>query len=94
MATDSSAVLLNESAARLAALQMVVSIMLINLVKSGALPAELFVKHLAQEASKMQPLDETPSELLALSQSARDRVFADITQLALRADAARPPAAR
>lgn len=91
MAIDPRAALLNESAARLAALQMVVSIMLINLVKSGALSADLFVKHLAQEASKMQPLDETLNELLARSQAARDRVFADITQLALRADAAKPP---
>ena len=91
---NSSAKLLNQSAARLEALRLAVKIMIVTLVRTGALPAEQFAQHLLLEAEKLPLLDVPGNELVALSQAARDQEIGSCIDIARQADAASPLAMR
>ena len=90
----SSAMLLNNSAARVEALRLIVKVMITTLARTGALPGEQFAAHLKREADKMTLLDSPDNEYLAQAQAARDHEMGACIALALEAASAPPLAMR
>jgi hypothetical protein len=91
---SSSAKLLNSSAARIEAIRITLRVMIVTLVRTGALPAEQFAAHLRQEAEKLPLLDSLDNDLLAIAQQARDQEIGAYISLANQAGDSPPLAIR
>jgi len=87
--TDKSALLLNTTSAQVQALTLTLHVLIVHLVKSGALPAESFAQQLQHEAEKLPSIDSHENELLAAAHQERDRLVLQACQYARLADAAR-----